>query len=103
VASEIDYRGKNKPQDVDSDDRKTAVEHPSVDQSCDRKKYEAEEEDEDAAVRPVQVMGEEEQKEQAEARERQDEDQEETGHGTRVAIVPWTPKRPGCFMGGARF
>ena len=78
--ADVDQGGQNQPNDVDSGDRKVAVDHPGVGQRGERQEQEAEDGDQRAVVSAVQVVGEQEQQHDPQARERQDQEQEEAGH-----------------------
>lgn len=73
--AEIHERCDYEPNDINPGDRKSAVDQPGVHQSCERQKYEADNEEQEALKGAIQVVGEKEEEDQTKSREGENEDQ----------------------------
>src|SRR5271157_3550228 len=74
--TQVYQRGNQEPQQIDPLHRQTAIDHPRIDQRRQRQEEKAQDQKENAAERPVQIVREQEQQRQSEAGEREDHDQE---------------------------
>jgi hypothetical protein len=74
--SQVHQRGDQQEEQIHSRDCQVAIDHPRVHQRGERKKEEAQDQYEDAAEGPIQIMREQEQEGQSKARKRENHDQE---------------------------
>ena len=58
--AKIHERCDYEPSDINPGDRKSAVDQPGVDERCERQKYEADDEEQEALKGAIQVVGEKE-------------------------------------------
>lgn len=74
--TEIDQCRDEQPEEVDSRDGQTAMDHPSIKERGQWQEYEPENQDQDIVKNRIEVGGEQEQQHQGHARECQDKDQQ---------------------------